>query len=95
MNTPGSSSIICSDEYDPRSDESLAIRVVRAVAVASDQNPTDLAPLIETTDVDAIETLLESWMTDIDASLEVAFEYDGYLVHIDTQGTITLHENPG
>lgn len=95
MNTPDPSTTILSDEYDPTTDHTLALSVVRSVAIASNQESTDLPPLGETIDAEALESLIDSSITDFDASLEVVFEYDGYLVHIDDQGTITLHENSG
>lgn len=94
MNTPDASTAILSDEYDPTTNYPLAIRVVRSVAIASDQEPIGLPPLGETIDAEALESLIDSSMSYHDASLEVVFEYAGYLVRVHDHGTISLHEKP-
>lgn len=81
--------------YDPTTDDSISSIVVRAVASVSNREPTDLSPLGGTIDTDALETVVDSSVTNGDASVALSFAYEGYLVRIDSDGTIALHETSG
>ena len=61
-------------------------RVVEAVASASDTDATELPPLHDSVDTDALNALFDSGGPDSDRSLRVSFVYHGYSVRIDRDG---------
>lgn len=83
---------ILSDEYEPTSEEPVSVRVARSVAVAADREPTELTPLGEVVDVDALETLCRP--DGSGTAVEISFDYEGYRVRIDDQLRITVREQP-
>ena len=70
-------------------DERPSTAVVRAVAAATDREPTGLEPLQNHVDVDALDALLRSGKT----TLEMSFTYVGAHVSIDNAGTIEVRPN--
>ena len=83
--------MLLSEAYDPDSDESLPARIVRLVAVASDRNPIELEPLGHVIDADALGQLVgpRSGGT-AKTEIEVSFDYEGYRVEIDANGTVCI-----
>ena len=82
---------LLSEEYDPTVGEQLSVRIVRLVAVASDRKTSELEPLGRTIDVEALGQLVNAWtFTDREATIEVSFDYEGYLVEIETNGTVNI-----
>ena len=61
-------------------------RVIEAVASASDTDATELPPLHDSVDTDALNVLFDSGGPESDRSLRVSFVYDGYAVRIDRDG---------
>lgn len=66
-----------------------SLAIVEAVADATDRDPTDLPPLAETADPDAIDAILTS--TDPDAGLYLSFRYAGVTVAVEGQ-TVRVRE---
>ena len=60
--------------------------VVRLCSVARDCEPTALAPLSETVDADALNTLLQSTETEF----SIQFRYAGLLVRLRSDGLVTV-----
>lgn len=71
---------------------SPSMAVVETVAIAADQKPTDLTPLIETFDPDALDTLLgkaDAAQTD----LTLAFYVDEYHVTVTGDGDVFVESD--
>lgn len=62
-----------------------SMRVVTAVARATDRDPTAMAPLYEAIDTDALDRVLEA-----DAVVEVVFEYQGHAVEVTGDGRVSV-----
>lgn len=72
------------------SGRSLLEAVVHSVAALEDVEPTDLDPLYETLDVDALNKLLDS-RDDIGAEpMKFTFSYHGWNVFVREDGTIRI-----
>jgi hypothetical protein len=68
-------------------DTSLTIRVAEELARTLDTQPTDLPPIHDAVDLDAVERLVAH--TDA-PGLQVAFEYQGYGVRVDGDGEVEV-----
>lgn len=93
--TPEDSIVVLTEEGTPENDEPITLRVVRAVAAASDRRVTDLEPLARHIDTDALKALFPS----ADAigsgrTVEASFRYEGYLAEVDADRTVRLREVP-
>ena len=62
-------------------------QVVLAVLERGDQSPTELSPLYETIDPEALDTLLRG-----NGSVRMTFEYEGYEVRVQNFDRVVLHE---
>lgn len=62
------------------------IAVVEAVAAVSGRDATDLPPLYESVDADALNTLFDPAGVDSDRPMSVSFTYVGYGVRVDRDG---------
>jgi len=69
---------------DPRSDSAVRA-VVRAVARERDRKPTDLPPLYNAIEPDALDGLASR-----DGDVRVTFEYAGYQVIVSDSDTDTI-----
>ncbi|EMA14348.1 MULTISPECIES: HalOD1 output domain-containing protein [Haloarcula] len=69
-------------------DQSIVTAVVRAVATAERQPVETLPPLADSINPDA----LTACIADSNTSGHVAFDYSGYRVVVDTDGTVTVDE---
>jgi hypothetical protein len=67
------------DEYDPTDDESLSERVVRCVAATTDTCPTQLSPLYDVVDADALDALFPPHSS---APCRISFRYEGVAVTV-------------
>lgn len=80
-------------QHDPDSDESILLSIVRLVAVASDKDPTELTPLREAVDPDAVENLLSPKSeTPSDKHIVLTIGYEGYQIEIRSDGRIRLFD---
>lgn len=70
--------------------ERPGVSIVNAVAAATGRTMTDLPPLQQRVDPDALETLLTS-----SSSITITFSYAGTVVSAHGDGTIDLHVDPG
>ena len=71
-------------------DDSTTMRVVSAVAEATDRDVSEMPPLAAVVDTDALESLFE---TDVDANghdVEVEFAYAGRQVLVRSGGRVTV-----
>lgn len=59
----------------------VSLRIVSAVATASGSDPTDLPPLSETIDTDALDALFDA--KNGSDNLELRFTYAGYFVRVE------------
>lgn len=64
----------------------MSYQVIEALAAAKDADPLSMGPpLYERVDPDALDMLL-----DMDAPVEIKFDYDGHTVVAESDGTITI-----
>ena len=65
--------------------------VIEAVADAEGVEPTDLQPLYDVLDPDALDALFQPRSHGGRSSRgQIAFEYHGYEIHVDEDGQVTL-----
>ena len=77
--------------YDRRSDESVSAAVVRGVAAVTNTSPTELEPLFETLDPDALDQLYRSTADGSGRGDSwVSFSYNDCAVTVDSTGEITI-----
>lgn len=62
-----------------------SVRVIEAVAAATDENPLEMAPLYDAVDPDALDALLGD-----DAAVGVEFAYAGCEVAIGRDGAVAV-----
>lgn len=67
---------------------SMAETVVRAVATVSGTEPTDMEPLTETVDPDALDRIVSSFPAD--RRWNLTFSFHGYEVSIEASGRVEL-----
>ncbi|MEY7849186.1 HalOD1 output domain-containing protein [Natrarchaeobius sp. A-rgal3] len=67
--------------------DSPSLRVVDALASATDTDPLDLEPLYDVVDPEALDQLFRD---DVDVSGRVQFSYDGHAVEVGSDGTVTV-----
>lgn len=90
-NDPDGPTPVIVEEYDPEVTEPMSVRIIRLVSIASDRSVTDLKPLGSVIDLEAIDDLLNSRLVeDPDVSVDISFPYEGYLVDIEANGTISI-----
>ena len=83
--------VLLTEDYDPDGGESFCARIVRLVAVAADRNPNDLTPLGRVIDADALERFVGSAITDKPKTgVALAFDYEGYRIDIEADGTVSI-----
>lgn len=75
-------------------ESSAPTALVEAFCDATDARPTDLPPLYETIDPDAIDATLDSLAGDSHAG-SVEFTYAGYRVTLTADGEGTIRERDG
>ena len=75
---------------DHTAGEPIGSTIVDSVAAATDQEPTELHPLYDVIDPEALETLVESVST---PSASVRFFYHGFKVTVSADRTVTLTPN--
>lgn len=74
-------------EYDP--DESISVSVANALADLLDVDPTSIS-LYENVDTEALDRLFAPTRTGVLREGRVAFETEGYLVTVRSDGTFTI-----
>lgn len=79
---------------DWRRYEQPALGVIEAIAGVKDERPTDLTPLGNDFDVDALNTLLSTETAS--SKITISFAYQGLLVTIDQSGSLVIesHSEP-
>lgn len=71
--------------------DSLSEAVVEAVADAEGVEPTELQPLYDVIDPDALDSLFRPQFDGRHPSRgEITFRYHGYVVHVDDAGRVSL-----
>ncbi|ELY30155.1 hypothetical protein C500_09384 [Natrialba magadii ATCC 43099] len=81
-------------QHDYDVDHTASLAVINAVSAVADRDPTELPPLYETIDPDALDALL-SEQTETGVRPEVSFSYDGYAVTVvrtETQLSVEVTE---
>lgn len=63
---------------------------VEAVAVATGREPTDLPPLFDHVDADALDSLVTTGRDEPHNRVSVSFDYDGIAVTVDSHGGIEI-----
>lgn len=77
--------------HDWEADDSLATSIVVAVAAVVDTPPSELAPLYETVDPDALESILSPSTPDSSGRCHLSFRYAGVGVSASSDGTIRVY----
>ncbi|WP_254521607.1 HalOD1 output domain-containing protein [Natrinema caseinilyticum] len=67
--------------------DSISLRVIDAIANATNTDPHELDPLYYVVDPEALDQLFQS---DTSTSVRVEFEYDGRLVEVRSDGTVAV-----
>ncbi|ELY78529.1 HalOD1 output domain-containing protein [Natrinema pallidum] len=67
--------------------DSISLRVVEALADATNTDAHELEPLYNVVDPEALDQLFQSGST---ADVSVEFEYHGVLVAVRSDGTVTI-----
>jgi hypothetical protein len=75
-------------EFDPVGTESVTAQMATAVAAATERDVTEIAPLGEWVDCDAIETLFAAH--DHDHELSVSYEFEDCDVFVSNMGRIVV-----
>lgn len=71
----------------------ISQQVVDAVAEAEDIDPVDVTPrLYHAIDADALDSMFELQSKNTNPGLDVSFDYCGYEVSIESDGSISLHD---
>ncbi|MFH5801600.1 HalOD1 output domain-containing protein [Haladaptatus sp. CMAA 1911] len=89
--------VVCQTEFDPTTD-CASETVIRAVAILNDTDPTDLTPLSEVVDPDALDALFAPKASEIPRNTNgyIKFNYDAYYIRVDGSGQITVQQSdPG
>lgn len=73
-------------------DVTPATAVVELVAEATDADPTDLDPLHDAVDTDALNRVVEPTEPKATSSLRVSFSYQDFFVVVRQSGRITLYD---
>ena len=77
-------------EYDSKSDSSATEAVIRALADAVGVEPTELPPLFDTVDPDAINALFDPSDRATDGNTLLSFQVDTWNVFIRSDGRIRV-----
>jgi len=75
-------------EFDPVNGGSVTTQLASALATASGREVTELPPIAEWVDCDAIEQLFDSH--DSETELSVSFEFEEYQVFLSSIGRIVV-----
>lgn len=75
-------------EHTVEEDESVNTAIVEAIAAVSDSPVTDVPPLYEVIDPDALESLF----TTRQAGAFLAIRFNGYLVYVRANGRVRLYQ---
>lgn len=77
-------------------DDALGVQIAQQIATLEDIDPVELEPpLHDVVDVDALESLFGGGPTSHDAFTgSVSFDYRGYTVTVDHEGTIDVTRSP-
>jgi len=67
--------------------DSPSLRVVEALADATDTDPLELEPLYNVVDPEALDRLFR---TDSGVPASVRFEYDGHTVEVGSDGSVSI-----
>lgn len=74
-------------QFDWTASESVSVAVVEAVAVLSDEAPTELPPLYDAIDPDALNAIVtDGASTSRQGRVDVTFPFNDYLVNISSAG---------
>lgn len=74
--------------------ESITIQIVQAVAACADERPTDLPPLRDVLDPDALESLYSSLSNEFDRPVGmVRFSYVGFRIIVLGDGSLVIESS--
>jgi Halobacterial output domain 1 len=73
----------------PHGNESITQDIVREVATRTDVQPTELPPLYDFIDPDALDTVVRS----TDSDLELSFRFAGYRVTVEGDESIRVRQD--
>lgn len=76
--------------YTRKSDTPMTVAVVEAVSSFADREPTELPPLYEAIDTDALDALFEPRTGASDRSCRVSFVFDEFRVTIENSERIVV-----
>lgn len=79
---------------DPDANEPVTARILRAVAADSDSSITELPPLYDVIDPDALDALFSPSIDTPDRSVKsVRFRYAGFLIDVSADGSVALERD--
>lgn len=90
VNSQEFSAIAATTEFEWDSDGSVPVAVVETVASVTGQSPTEMEPLSEVVDTDALDQLFTSRRSTPRHLGCVQFQYQGYLVEVSATGSVRV-----
>lgn len=76
--------------YDQETDESIVFALVNALAEAQEVDPTDLPPLYDVIDPDALTNLLDRHGKEVDLNIVIGFRLGTWKVFVRADGRIRI-----
>lgn len=83
-------SVVAESQLADTSEHPPSVAIVEAIATAEGVTPTDLAPLYETVDADAIDRLFADRNAGEDPSLVLQFDLGPWTVVVSDDGTVRV-----
>lgn len=80
----------CMIRHEWGESDSPSTAVIEAVAAATNHDPTDMSPLYDHIDPDALDLLMTSQAADRANAITVAFIYENVAVRIDSRGWVAV-----
>lgn len=69
----------------------MSVHIVLMVAIVSDRRSVELEPLGRRVDTDQLDMLFSpGFLPNADTSVSVTFDYEGYTVDVEPDGTVRL-----
>ena len=87
---PGDQRAIYRTEYDPTATDGLVSAITDAVASVSESSPTELEPLYDSIDVDALSALFAPTVSGEERRGQVTFPYGDYQITVVADGEQTV-----
>jgi hypothetical protein len=77
--------------------DAVSWEIIAAISTITDTDPTELEPLAAAIDPEALDALFGPRLdgTARDGAVDVRFSYADYRIHVQSDGTLTIHPDTG